>query len=215
MPIKERSRKDGVGLFMSQQRGIITDQFINVLQVIQLGRKTGHLSVERGEGAQREEGELLFRHGQIVDVHCGQLHGQSALNWLKTWGVCRFIFVNIQADASTGPLAEIQDQPPPSSLQDTGSTPRTSLTMKQSGEWRAITGSLPAASAFSNEPYRVVPTEQGVQMIAQAGLSRLHRHLFLLLDGQRTVTELARLMGRRTEDMQQLLLDLTRIGIVQ
>ena len=203
---------------MSQRRGITTDQFINILQVIQLGRKTGHLMVERGEGMQREEGEILFDCGHVVNAYSGQLTGEAALTRLKTWGVCRFIFMNTLSERKTGPLPEIRSLPSTATdyFLSQDSNPQLRLSTPgshQSSEWRAMTGPLPPIAARG--PYRLYHTEEGVQLIIQANLSRLHRHLFLLLDGQRTLTELARLLGRRPEDVQQLLLDLEWIGVIQ
>jgi len=205
-------------MFMSQRRGITTDQFINVFQVIQLGRKTGRLIVERGEGMQREEGESLFDYGHVVNAYSGQLTGEAALTRLKTWGTCRVIFMSTVAERKTGPLPEIRSSPSTATdhffFQDSGPQPSFSPpSSHQNSEWSAMTGPLPPATAHG--PYRLYHTEEGVQMIMQANLSRLHRHLFLLLDGQRTQVELARLLGRRFEDVQQLLLDLEWIGVIQ
>src|SRR5215469_8927528 len=78
---------------MPHKRGTTTDNLLNIIQVIQLGQKTGYLMMERGEGSEREEGELIFISGQIVEAHSGDLAGQQALDWLKTWRTCRFLFV--------------------------------------------------------------------------------------------------------------------------
>ena len=203
---------------MSQRRGITTDQFINVLQVIQLGRRTGRLMVERGEGMQREEGEILFDCGHVVNAYSGQLTGEAALTRLKTWGTCRFIFMNTLTERKTEPLPETRSFPSTATdhvlFQDSGPQPPFSTpSTYQNSEWRAMTGPFPPATASG--PYRLYHAEEGVQMIMQANLSRLHRHLFLLLDGQRTQAELARLLGHRSEDVQQLLLDLEWIGVIQ
>ncbi|MBV9614035.1 MAG: DUF4388 domain-containing protein, partial [Ktedonobacteraceae bacterium] len=78
---------------MSQKRGTVTDRLLNVIQVLQLGKKTGHLTVERDEGKGQEKGEIIFVQGQVTQAYGGNLRGQEALNWLSTWGACRFIFV--------------------------------------------------------------------------------------------------------------------------
>ena len=149
---------------MSQRRGTITHNLLNVIQVIQLGRKTGFLMVERGKGTSREEGEIVFVSGQIIEASSGDIVGQQALEWLKTWGVCRFLFVE---------------------------------------------------SPFSNTPQRIQQNDVGIQILNQNKLSRLHLHLFLLVDGQRNIAELARLIGKKPEEVQILLADLEAIGIIQ
>lgn len=54
-----------------------------------------------------------------------------------------------------------------------------------------------------------------MHLIEQMGLSRTHRRLFLLIDGGRTVKELIRLMSQNPEDVQRLLYDLERAGVIQ
>jgi hypothetical protein len=77
---------------MSQRRGTTTDNLNNVIQVIQLGRKTGVLTVERGHETTLEFGEITFVYGQITYAHIGELDGQIAVNVLCSWGLCRFLF---------------------------------------------------------------------------------------------------------------------------
>ena len=149
---------------MPHKRGTATDNLLNIIQVIQLGHKTGYLTIERGENSEREEGELAFVSGQIVEAHCGDLVGLQALDWLKTWRGCRFLFV---------------------------------------------------ATRHSRIPQRIQQNDAGIQVLNQKRFSRLHLHLFLLVDGQRNIVELARLVGKRPEEVQKLLIDLEAIGIIR
>jgi hypothetical protein len=149
---------------MPHKRGTATDNLLNIIQVIQLGQKTGYLTIERGEGSEKEAGELVFVSGQIAEAHCGDLMGQQALDWLKTWRVCRFLFI-----------------PTPLSVR----------------------------------PQRIQHNDAGIQILNQKRFSRLHLHLFLLVDGQRNIVELARLVGKKPEEVQKLLIELETIGIVR
>ena len=54
-----------------------------------------------------------------------------------------------------------------------------------------------------------------MHLIEQMGLSRTHRRLFLLIDGGRTVKDLARLMAYEPEAVLRLLQDLERAGVIQ
>lgn len=47
------------------------------------------------------------------------------------------------------------------------------------------------------------------------GLSRVHWHLFLLVDGQRSVPQLARLLGRSMQETGTLLFELERAHLIQ
>ena len=68
----------------------------SIIDIIQLGRRTGILIVARGEGTDVEEGRILFANGQISEVHYGEQWGRVALHSLLTWKTCRFTF---QADS--------------------------------------------------------------------------------------------------------------------
>ncbi len=221
---------------MSQRRGIVTDRLTNVIQVIQLGKKTGRLIAERGEGTQREDGVMLFARGQITEAQTGSLHGAAAMDWLRTWGKCRFIFEAEESERTTGSLP-FQLSP----AHDTGSHPVQRLTPgndhqngadpRHSGQFPATrvssgqedtstSGKLPAFQKLSppplpsGTPRRTKQDEMGMRILTQAGLSRVHLRLYLLIDGRRNITELLRLMGRPPEEVQQLLDDLRSLGII-
>jgi hypothetical protein len=164
------------GVCMSQRRGTATDQLATVFQALQLGRKTGTLFVERGEGPTREEGSITFAHGQITQASAGQWEGEEALTWLRTWSMCRFLFVSSGSERANG-------------------------TASPSG------GSSPV-------PSRLWEVEEALLLLDRAGLSRAHRRLLLLIDGQRTIIELGYLMRRRPNEVLQLLRDLEWIGVI-
>ncbi|WP_126552327.1 DUF4388 domain-containing protein [Dictyobacter kobayashii] len=207
---------------MASRRGIATDQLMNVIQVLQLGRKTGQLSIERGEEPQREWGEITFSQGHITSAQSGQLEGQTALDWLKTWGPCRFIFVNTNTDKGTGPMANIQMSP---ATNPSLPAVRPSITQPLPGDFRQrpTTGSMPAIPVTPGapsipvgpgDPRRTCSAEEGMRRLARANLPRHYRHLYLLIDGNRSFIELVRLTGRPPGEVQQLLHDLERIGII-
>jgi hypothetical protein len=110
---------------MPQQRDTATDRLLNVIQVLQLGRKSGLLTVERGEGAEFEEGVIVFANGQVTHAETGQNTGLEAFNWLSAWGACRFAFVpELTSSMVTSPLPPLSQNgsaPPPA---DTGARMR-------------------------------------------------------------------------------------------
>lgn len=69
-----------------------TDRLGNVLEVIELGRRTGLLSVERNTGSGVEEGEIYYAGGHATYAICGYLRGRDALRVLAAWQECRFSF---------------------------------------------------------------------------------------------------------------------------
>ena len=69
-----------------------TDRLANVLDVVELGRRTGLLRVERGVGTMREDGEVYFAQGKPIYAAIAGLRGREALRLLAQWGGCYFSF---------------------------------------------------------------------------------------------------------------------------
>ena len=193
---------------MPPQRGTETEQLFQIIEVIQLGRKTGVLFVERDTGARIESGRIRFENGQLSDVHGGrngqndELTGTAAIRWLRTWGHCRFFFLS--ADSGSIPAA-----PSATSARNTpsqGTQPLVPTIRKE------LSPQLSATHADVPRPVQTV--EQGLALIERAGLSRTHRHLLLLIDGKRNSAELSRLTGRKLDDLHKALSDLARLGII-
>jgi hypothetical protein len=70
-------------------------------------------------------------------------------------------------------------------------------------------------SSTTSIPRRIRQDNEALILLKRAGLSRLHRQVFSLIDGKRSSAELMRLTQRQPEEMRRLVLDLERIGIVQ
>lgn len=230
---------------MPQKRGTLTDHINNVLQVLELGRKSGHLYVERGEDEQTEKGELVFHAGRIVGAHCGPHQGMTALSWLQQWGPCRFIFENNNAEQTTGNQQEYSPRTTnaytpyatgtqhnlplnrqtasDSELQQTSPLPVFSTPSpfqatplhNPSLTTRPQTGINPALDYGQRVPQRTCPADEGLAILAQSRLSRLHRQCYLLIDGQHCISELIRLLGRNVLEVQQIVQDLAAIGIIK
>ncbi len=196
---------------MPSQRGTETSNLANIIEVIQLGRKTGVLTVERGIDAQLELGEITFTNGQITQVrsnHSRSTDGQQALQWLRTWRSCRFLFISSGGlDRTTQPLPTVQNGGLTQGKRDTQShsIPPTIQTPDEDAE----------SDNFSVVPQRILYAEKALHIIEHAHLSRTHRQLFLLIDGQRNVAELLRLLGRKQDEGLKLLRDLAYIGVIR
>ncbi len=204
---------------MAQQKETITNSLADVIQVIQLSRKSGMLTVERGEGETFEEGMITFVNGQVVEAQTAAFNGQNALSWLSSWGPCRFAFIPT-------PTSEIPSIPLVSTpafeqrMRDTGTHPRIPISpLRESAARRQAgnngTGQVISFISASAVPHLVIPLEESLRYVDQLGLSRQHRRLLLLVDGQRNVAEMARLIGRTLYEVQQLLADLEQAKIIR
>lgn len=197
---------------MSEERGLVTDQLSNIIQVIQLGRKSGQLIVERGEGMTLENGEITFMHGKITQARWNNRSGQEALNQLNTWGACRFMFTPALTvtDTLTGPLTlpstriSRNTNPQVRALPHTQGLPRTNVS-QSTGAHQAVDPST---------PQRAISGDKALRLLDQAGLTRSHLRLFLLIDGKRTINELTRLVGKDHKDVHKLLQDLESTGLI-
>lgn len=221
---------------MSEQPKTATDRLANVIQVIQLGKKTGKLIVERDNGPIFEQGMITFVKGQVTQASTGQRQGPDALNWLSTWGPCRFTFLPAAGSPGiTAPLPAVSANGSTRSMSPNGAfdtnpglraQPQSPLPIRSApppGQQRVRSGpaehgfdkQLHTSSAWITTPYRTRQLEEGLRLIERIGLSRAHRRLFLLVDGQRSGVELARLMAHEPEEVYKLLRDLQNAGVIQ
>ena len=77
---------------MAKPRVTATSRLADVIEVVELGRRTGLLMVERGSGEMMEEGAIYFHVGRAMYAAVERVRGQDALAVLGGWGACRFSF---------------------------------------------------------------------------------------------------------------------------
>jgi hypothetical protein len=68
---------------------------------------------------------------------------------------------------------------------------------------------------IARAPIRLQSGSAALAVLDRFKFSRLHRHVFLLLDGKRTSRDLVRLTGHPLDDVERLIADLERIGLVR
>jgi len=208
---------------MPQQTATSTDRLANVIQVIQLGRKTGELTVERESGMRLEQGVVYFVNGLMTQASAHQLRGLAAFQWLYTWGSCRFTFTLSDSKLATNTLVSLRRTHRPESEHER--IRDTDLTIRIQAQTRVLSRSdtennhicqhhLSSRTTPTRIPIQVCSMEDAVVRIECMQLSRSHRHLFLLLDGHRATTEIARLIGRRPVEVDGLLRDLERADVI-
>ena len=69
---------------MQPQRETLTDSLANIIQILQLGYRSGTLTVERNVGQAIEEGYIVFVNGRAVDAHVNAYSGMTAFSYLQT-----------------------------------------------------------------------------------------------------------------------------------
>lgn len=198
---------------MPQQPATSTDRLSNVIQVIQLGRKTGVLTVERFKGSNFEQGILTFVNGRVTQASVGQYNGAAAFNALNAWGECRFTFTPSATAQITQPLPSITGYEP--NYRDYATDPTLRIQAVAGEQATNGAGDKQAHTAAVGVPYPIRQYDEALLRIERMGLSRAHRRLFLLVDGHRPTPELVRLMGRGKEEVEALLRELERAGVIQ
>ncbi len=271
-----------------EQRGS-ADRLENIIQAILMSRQTGIIAVERSKGGVRENGDITFLEGHIVSATAAGRSGLDALNWLRNWGSCRYVFTYKHPSEIVPPLPE----PESASANETArrfpfvNLPKISkafndLTHARSTEvqeavekleqeaqntvpMQVVTQStlsntnsiLPLVSDTAPQvqapslsstnpsfpvlpgsarptpvpptlvpptpvpltpiqaPYRLLQGPDALAMMESIGVSRLHRHIFFLLDGHRTAHDLARLTRHSLNEVRQMLVDLEQMGLVK
>jgi hypothetical protein len=217
---------------MVQQQEMMADRLVHIISSIQRGRSSGVLTAKRGEGIFLEEGTIVFTNGQVSHASVGRRRSSEALNWLSTWESCRFIFVpaeaKVQVSQSSLPAKNITISPP--ALGPPANMTKTRLSAQQNStpaspqgqegpelarerESNGVKGQTdtPASAA----PYPTQQLDAGLHQIEQHALSRVHKQLFFLVDGRRSIVDLVRLTGKRGSEIYKLLGDLERAHVIR
>ena len=175
----------------------MTDSLTNIIQILQLGYRSGTLTVERNAGQAIEEGYIVFSNGRVIDAQTNQYSGLAAFNYLNTWGSCRFSFIN---------ASDIHPTPRSYSLNSVRAPSDSGSLAPLDAHGRAVNSPFPRLTQAG---------EAAITHPEAAPVQRLHRRLLLLINGQRNLTALARLMARNPDEVQVLLDDLEQAGLIQ
>ncbi len=197
---------------MTQQQEITAEHFVDVIRKTQLARRTGTLIVRRGQGATYEEGAIAFVDGRVSQAKVGRRTSSDALNWLSTWLNCRYSFFASAPPESVSRTHVAEDEP--------RSTPSSSYSLFDNSSARRQTDPLAfdkkeSTKSSQQHPYRIRQLAEALHRIEQQGLSRVHRHLLLLIDGSRSVKELERILKRDEREVVALLRDLENAAVIK
>lgn len=197
---------------MAQQREATTDRLVGIIASIKMERKSGQLRVRRGEGLTTEEGFLTFAQGQVTQASVGRRSGAEAVNWLSTWGQARYIFLSAAGDERV-PFAPTPPASSPGKALTSPSLPtaRVNTDRLDTEDLKLTPPPLPAEEV----PRLCIEMREAATHIERAGLSRAHRRLSLLIDGHRSLHELAPLIGKGADETRSMLHDLEWLGIIQ
>jgi len=188
---------------MTKGRDDVAEHMSDLFALMRTRRQSGLLSVERYENGRFEEGEIRFQKGQPVDAHIQNRVGQEALSQLLTWRQVYFLF-----------LPESSNTMPPSAP-NISASPQSSTVRPQVPRLPQPNANRPPqptsnASFYEQRPQKLV-SEQNVMSLS---LTRLQRSLYLLVDGRRTVADLARFTNKDVQEVYRLLSELQARGFI-
>ena len=195
---------------MTQQREAATDHLVAIIAAIKLERRSGQLRVRRGEGLTTEEGTLTFKRGQVTRANVGRRNGAEALNWLSTWGRAHYTFFGEEEDLALPPVHPGKAAASP----DLSVVPVARVNTDRLNTEDLELERVPEAG-YDEVPRPCMGISEAAAHIERAGLARAHRRLFLLIDGHRSVHELAPLSSKSLEEIRSMLHDLEWLGVIQ
>ena len=189
---------------------MVQEQLATIIQRIQMENRNGLLLVKRGEGSNLEEGTILFVNGKMEDARAGRRTKFDAFKYLCTWEHYEFSF-------RTPDGKSLLFSSPPSFSSTTREykalhTPLSPLTPPTPLQLNPLAVRRPAEELV---PYHSRnQLSEALVVIEKMGLSRGHRRLFLLINGERSVSELARLTASAEDEVYQRLQDLEKAAVV-
>lgn len=152
-------------------------------------QQSGLLQVEWTREGRSEKGELYILAGQPVYARAGTLRGQEALERMLTWHNIRFSFAT--------------DVPrPPANL-----SPRVRISSSAPPETPASVPSRLPALREKRQEIRIdwlIPQKMGSEQYALSLPLTYHQRLiYFLIDGQRTIADLARCSNKTVTEVNR------------
>jgi uncharacterized protein DUF4388 len=189
-----------------------------VLELARTRRLNGMMTIEHIQGGKVEEGEVFFQTGQPVHARLGRLLGQDALNWLMKWHNITF---TIETDESLQPIATTTVNNRNNATPTPSPTPTyvTTNVMPSTGPDVAQLQVNEMGSQLINTSTPgiewLVPQKRGIEHeVLALPLTRRQRVIYFLVDGRRTITDLARCTGKNIQEIELILSELQEQGLV-
>jgi hypothetical protein len=188
---------------------VSTERLVNVLQNIALLQQTGRLSIERVGTWRRETGEIFFENGDTVFACTAQIVGESALHEMIAWKEVHTSFdEGAAAPAETGKHHLIVRRP-----MNTG--PLLPIEMEMTRPLPLMKKTVqPAEAKIDVDMVFCLRPAVSAQKIVSL-LERRERVVVLLLNGKRSLREIARLIHRSELDIARILTRCLQQGLIE
>lgn len=186
----------------------------DVLEFARARRLNGMMTIEHLQGGKIEEGEVFFQTGQPLQARVGRMVGQDALNWLMKWQNITYAIgtdESLQSIATTNVSNRNNATPTPSYVPPNGipSTEPVVTQPQENGRGTMLSNSTTPGIEW------LVPQKRGNEReVLALPLTRRLRFIYFLVDGHRTVADLARCTGKNTQEIELILSELQEQGLV-
>jgi hypothetical protein len=182
-----------------------------VLELARTRRQNGMMTIEHSQGGRVEAGEVFFQTGQPIHARVGRLVGQDALNWLMNW---RNIMYTTGTDQSLQSVAKTTVNNRNITTSTPSPTPK-STTGPVSAQLQMNGRGSPLSNTSTPGIEWLVPQKRGIEReVLALPLTRRQRFIYFLVDGRRTVADLARCTGKNTQEIELILSELREQGLV-
>jgi hypothetical protein len=211
---------------MTQGKDNVADSLSELLEPLRSRRSSGLLSLERLENGRFEEGEVYFHQGQPTYARVGNVVGQEAFTRLLSWRRFYFSF-SVNTSSSYPPLASRGEAPAapttdplpprfePSQAANVPLPVPPSVTISPAnrrvlglGDFELLRSSLRDALDIPGIELLVPRRSNSDRNVLALPLTRPQRALYLLIDGRRTIADLARTMRKGVQEVERLLSEL-------
>lgn len=206
---------------MTKGRDIAAESLGDLLEVARIQQRNGMLRAEYSQGGYLEEGEIYLFAGQPIYARTEHLVGVEALNYLLSWRNIHFAFVvdvprppinifsSVRQHSVTTPLGSRTQNLTPAQL------PITDGLRWNPREQQRVT-ERPASQPVSTPGIEnLVPCKIGAERdIFSLGLTRRQRLVYFLIDGQRSVNDLARTTNKTVLETEVIIGELQEQGLV-
>ncbi len=217
---------------MTKGRDIAAESIGDLLEVARLQRRNGMLRAECSQRGYLEEGEIYLQAGGPIYAQAGMLTGYEALHYLLSWRKIYFAFASEIPPPPANIVSAIRTQrvgapvpapatPVPAMHVPVAATPMPAIRVPtpQGPRWRPVEERpatiTPQKSPSASEMAWLVPHKAGPEHRALSlPLSRRQRLLYVMIDGQRTVGDLARTTSRTAAEVELILRELQAQGLI-
>jgi len=202
------------GVHMTVAQITFTQRVTHVLQHIAYKRRTGLLRIEHVRVQKVEKGEICFEGGKVIHARVGQQVGKRALLLIVSWDQVFFSFLEgaeapTRNEGSPGQsLSSVKLLP--AAQREERHTPPVKLPAIVQADSSSIEE---AANLGVYAVFHVQPAAATKQVMSQ--MARQDRIIFMLLDGKRTVRDLAQLIHRSELAVASVLARLLKNGYIE